>query len=86
MSKKWMEEVQEKVAECWEWHSPAMQVGFRFAKPEKGDAFWEIWAYPAVQEIVGGNEDGESVWSGFNFDVLRFLQGWEPDAVAISTR
>jgi hypothetical protein len=35
MSKKWMEEVQEKVANCWEWHSPAMQVGFRFAKPEQ---------------------------------------------------
>jgi len=86
MSKKWMEEVQEKVADCWEWHSPAMQVGFRFAKPEKGDDFWEVWAYPAVQEIVGGKEDGETVWSGFNFDVLRFLQGWEPDAVAISTR
>jgi len=86
MSKKWMEEVQEKVADCWEWHSPTMQVKFRFAKPDQADDFWEVWAYPAVQEIGGGKEDGETVWSGFNFDVLRFHQGFEPEAVAITTR
>src|ERR1700719_104662 len=42
--------------------------------------------YPAVQEIVGGKEDGETVWSGFNFDILEFLTDFEPEAVAISTR
>jgi len=63
-----------------------LQVTFRFVKPGKDDDFWEVWAYPAVQEIVGGKEDGETVWSGFNFDVLRFLQAFEPEAVAISTR
>ncbi len=86
MPKKWLEELQEKVAHCWEWHSPALQVGFRYAKPDKGDDFWEIWAYPAVQEIVGGKEDGETVWSGFNFDVLQFLTHFESEAVGISTR
>ena len=85
MSKKWME-VQELVADCWEWHSPALQVTFRFVKPGKDDDFWEVWAFPAVQELVGGKDDGETVWSGFSFDVLRFLQGFEPEAVAISTR
>jgi hypothetical protein len=86
MSTRWMEELQQKVAACWEWHSPALQIGFRYAKPDEDDDFWEIWAYPAVQEIVGGKEDGETVWSGFNFDVLEFLTDFEPQAVAISTR
>ena len=45
-----------------------------------------IWAYPAVQEILGGKEDGETVWSGFTFDVLEFLKDLEPEAVAITTR
>lgn len=85
MSRKWLDELQAKVANCWEWHSPALQIAFRYAKPED-DAFWEIWAYPAVQEIVGGKEDGETVWSGFNFDILEFLTDFEPEAVAISTR
>jgi hypothetical protein len=86
MAKKRLEELQEKVASCWEWHSPALQIGFRYAKPDQDDEFWEIWAYPAIQEIVGGKEDGETVWSGFNFDVFQFLSDFEPDAVAISTR
>lgn len=63
-----------------------MNIGFRYAKPDQGDDFWEIWAYPAVQEIVGGKEDGETVWSGFNFDVLEFLKDFQPDAVGLSTR
>src|ERR1700735_5043304 len=86
MSRKWLDEIQEKIADWWEWHSPAMQIGFRYVKPGEGDDFWEVWAYPAVQEIVGGKEDGEAVWTGFNFDVLEFLTDFEPEAVAITTR
>ena len=85
MSKKWLEALQEKVVNCWEWHSLALEIGFRYAKPDKGDDYWEIWAYPAVQEIVGGKEDGQTVWTGFNFDVLQFLTDFEPEVVAIST-
>jgi len=86
MSQKWLEELQEKVADCWEWHSPALQIGFRYTKPDEDEDFWEIRAYPALQEIVGGKEDGETVWSGFNFDVLTFLNDFEPEAVGVSTR
>lgn len=86
MSDKWLEELQEKVANCWEWHSPALQIGFHYAKPDQDDDFWEIWAYPAVQELVGGKEDGETVFSGFNFDVLEFLNEFEPEHVGLSTR
>jgi hypothetical protein len=86
MSEKWLEELQEQVANCWEWHAPALQIGFRYIQPGQADDFWEIWAYPAVQEIVGGKEDGETVWSGFDFDVLGFLDDFEPEAVGISTR
>jgi hypothetical protein len=86
MSKKWLKELQGKVAACWECHSPALQIGLRYARPGGGDDFWEVWAYPAVQEIVGGKEDGETVWSGFNFDVLEFLADFEAEAAEISTR
>jgi hypothetical protein len=86
MSSRWIEQLQEKIANCWEWHSPALQIGFQYATPVQGDDCWEIWVYPAVQEIVGGKEDGETVWSGFHFDVLQFLRDFEPEAVGISTR
>jgi hypothetical protein len=86
MPEKWLEELQEKVADCWEWHSPALQISFSYTKPDQDDDFWEVWVYPALQEIVGGKEDGETVWSGFNFDVLEFLKDFEPEAVGVSTR
>ena len=86
MSESWIEDLQQKVVNCWEWHSPALQIGFRYTKPDGDDDPCEIWAYPAVQEIVGGKEDGETVWSGFNFDVLEFLSDFEPVAVAVRTR
>lgn len=73
MNKNWLNEFQEKVANCWQFHSPALKIGFSYIKPEQEDNCWEIWAYPPVQEIVGGKEDGETVWSGFYFDVLAFL-------------
>jgi hypothetical protein len=33
MSKKWLDELQEKVANCWQWDSPGLQVCFRYTKP-----------------------------------------------------
>jgi hypothetical protein len=86
MSTLWLEALQEKVATCWEWHSLALQIHFRYTEPDRDDDSWEVWAYPAVQEIVGGQEDGETVWSGFDFDVLEFLDEFEPEAVGVSTR
>lgn len=86
MSQQWLEKLQEKVAGCWEWHSPALQIGFRYIEPDEPDGYWEVWAFPAVQEIVGGKEDGETVWCGFNFDVLEFLNDFEPEAIGMSTR
>src|SRR5690242_8237464 len=86
MADKWPVKLPGKIANDWEWHSPALQIGVRYTEPDKDDDFWEVWVYPALQEIVGGQEDGETVWSGFNFDVLGFLEDFEPEAVGISTR
>jgi hypothetical protein len=86
MCTKWLDELHEKIAQCWECHSPALEISFRYIKPEHEDDYWEIWAYPAVQEIVGGKEDGETVWPGFHFDLLEFLTGFQPEAVGITTR
>jgi hypothetical protein len=86
MPENWLDELQEAVANCWEWHAPAAQISFCYTEPDQADDFWEVWVCPAVQEIVGGKEDGESVWSGFDFDVLGFLNGFAAEAVGLSTR
>jgi hypothetical protein len=37
MSKKWLEELQEKIANCCQWHSPALKINFDYIKPEQED-------------------------------------------------
>jgi hypothetical protein len=74
------------IGECWECHSPSLNIGFQYRKPEDGDDCWEVWAYPAVQEMVGGEHDGETVWSGFNFDLLRLIENIEAVTISLSTR
>jgi hypothetical protein len=86
MSEKWIEELQQAVADCWQWQAPALKISFQYTRPDQDEDFWEVWVYPAVQEIVGGKEDGETVWSGFDFDLLAFLNDFEAEAVDISTR
>jgi hypothetical protein len=46
---------------------------------------WEVWAYPAVQEIVGGKNDGGTVWSGFTVDVSQLLGELEVGQIGLST-
>ena len=86
MSRKWLDALYEKIGNCWEWHSLALRIYFCYTKPEQRGDYWEIWAYPAVQEIVGGEDDGEWVSAGFNFNVMEFLVDFEAEAIGLSTR
>jgi hypothetical protein len=38
MSTKWLDDLQDKIANCWEWHSPALQIGLRIAEPDQDDS------------------------------------------------
>ena len=43
--------------------------------PHRGD--WNVLVAPSFQEIVGGSQDGQLVWSAFSFDISDFLE--EPE-------
>jgi hypothetical protein len=85
MASRWMNRLMEAISGCWEWHALALHVGFQYRKPQGEDDCWEVWAFPAVQEIVGGQHDGERGWSGFNFDLSRFLGQFEAEHISVST-
>jgi hypothetical protein len=85
MANRWIDQFMELVSGCWEWHALALRIGFQYHEPEDVDDGWEVWAYPAVQEFVGGKHDGETGWSGFNFDVFGFLEDVEFEALSIGT-
>jgi hypothetical protein len=86
MANRWVAHLMEAVSGCWEWHAPALHLGFRCRKPEDKDDCWEVWVYPAVQELLGGKHDGETGWSGFHFDVSGFLAGFAAESIGVSTR
>src|SRR5438128_1001802 len=86
MANQWINQFMDAVSGCWEWHALALNIGFRCREPEDADDCWEIWAYPAVQEFVGGKDDGETVWSGFHFNLSVLLEEVEAEALSVSTR
>jgi hypothetical protein len=66
MAKRWLRQLLGAVSKCWEWHSLALRIGCRYRPPEGQGDGWEVWVYPAVQEVGGGPHDGEAGWCGFH--------------------
>jgi hypothetical protein len=74
------------VSGCWEWHALALRNGFQYTEPEDADDCWKVWVFPAVQEIVGGEDDGETGWSGFRFDLSGLLEEVKAEVLNVNTR
>lgn len=74
---EWLDSLMDAIAGCWEWHALGLRIGIRFHEPHDSHDSWEVWAFPAVQEIVGGQDDGKRSWAVFNFDVSHFLERFE---------
>lgn len=54
----------------WHHHAPCRHLLWR--ENGEGDSF-QVEVAPVYQEVVGGNQDGMTVWSGFRFDLSGFL-------------
>ena len=54
----------------WHHHAPCNHLLWRVTE---GEGDWRIEVAPVYQEVVGGEQDGQRVWSGFAFDVSGFL-------------
>jgi hypothetical protein len=64
----------------WQWHPLDLQFGFRYRQPADEADSWEVWAFPAVPEILGGTHEGEPV----NFD-SEFLAEFVAEHVGVRT-
>ena len=69
------------VEKCWKYHCSAIKVGWF----KTSDLFGRpiFFAYPAYQEVVGGKDDGQLVWTGFTFSVTELLDHDSVIAVSI---
>lgn len=68
-----IEEFKQSVSRHWKHHAPCLHLNW---KVEATDDGWQISVAPIYQEVVGGQQDGEKVWSGFRFDLSAFFAEW----------
>lgn len=67
---KWVSKLTNLIARYWQHHGPCESINFNAFRTE--DNFWMIHAAPAYQEVFGGEQDGEQVWTGFIFEAGEF--------------
>lgn len=65
---------QEAVRSHWNYHALSEKVCWKAEQDETG--VWQCEITPVMQEILGGEDDGKRVWSGFEFHLSGF--GHEP--------
>lgn len=61
---------QEVVRRHWNYHSLSNQVAWTTEQEESGRLRFDV--SPVMQEVLGGEDDGKRVWSGFEFDLYGF--------------
>ena len=74
MALTWVDKLLDRVMNHWHWQGLCHHIGYHVTPPTPPDDEWEVEIIPAVQEILGGEKDGEEVWTPFVFDVGDFLK------------
>lgn len=64
---KWISSFYKIIHKHWRHHSPCEHI-MLMSKWDAETKCWHINAAPVWQEILGGEDDGKRVWSGFFFD------------------
>jgi hypothetical protein len=69
----WFGRITRLIEKCWASHGPC---GSRYVTSvfdtESGE--WLIVAAPVFQEVLGGEDDGKKVWTGFVFHAEKLLR------------
>lgn len=70
---EWQEEFHTLIQESWENHGLCRTIMLLWDY-EESKSIWHILATPPFQEVLGGKEDGEKVWTGFEFRLNNFIK------------
>jgi hypothetical protein len=86
MTNPWLRQLLDAVGDCWQWQALALQIGVQYREPDDEDPAWEVSVYPAMQEILGGEHDGETGWCSFNFNLTGLLAEFPAEDISVSTK
>lgn len=68
---RWVQRLLKLIAKYWRHHGPCNSIHFD-ARYLPDSLVWEVEASPAFQEVFGGEQDGQQVWTGFIFEAGEF--------------
>lgn len=68
---QWVRRLCKLIDRYWRHHGPCHSIRFDARYTPENQA-WEIEAAPAYQEVLGGEQDGQQVWTGFVFEAGEF--------------
>jgi hypothetical protein len=68
---RWVQKLFKLIEKHWHYHGPCKSISFD-ARYSPDVRAWEIEASPVRQEVYGGEQDGQQVWTGFIFEAGEF--------------
>ncbi len=68
---RWVQKLFTLIAKHWHHHGPCKSIHFDARHTPENES-WEVEAAPAFQEVFGGEQDGQHVWTGFIFEAGEF--------------
>lgn len=70
----WFDRFKRLVEKCWSHHGPCKSLHLSSAL-EVESGLWLFRAAPVFQEVLGGKDDGKTVWTGFEFHTDKLMRG-----------
>jgi hypothetical protein len=76
----WFDRFHRLIKKSWAHHGPCRNLHVSCAiDHDSGE--WLIVAAPVFQEVLGGEDDGKTVWTGFVFQADKLLRGMALESI-----
>lgn len=80
----WLARFTRLVESSWAHHGPCRSVHVSCAfDTDSGE--WLILAAPVFQEVLGGEDDGKTVWTGFVFHIEKLLRAMAVESISAAS-
>ena len=80
----WFDRFARLIERSWAQHGPC--GGFQLSAAFNTDNDeWQIVAAPVFQEVLGGEDDGKIVWTGFRFHAEKLLRAMTVDSISAAS-
>jgi hypothetical protein len=77
----WFARFARLIQRSWENHGPCRNLHVSAAF-DNDSGEWVIVAAPVFQEVLGGEDDGKTVWTGFMFQADKLLRGMAVESIS----